>query len=490
MKDVALVLCPPWSAEVPPIGLAYLKRYLEVRGKSVEALDLNLLFYRNSTDEDRGLYRFGSARLIDLDFYQAWRQRNAATFDESLRRILAAEAPVVGFSVNCYNKLSAMELAREVKRLRPAAKVVFGGFALCVNDNDRTLRYGVRIDGGLTRAGVGIDDSHYPYFEDVDCIGIGEGEVLLDALVEALARGDEPGSVPGVVSYPYPNPAPYRLPPLVTDLDQIPSPDYEGLDLAGYDRQVLPIIFSRGCICRCAFCTDPISWRKYRHRPPAQIVEELRANSERHGVDMFLVNDQIVNGDLGRLSELCDRLIESGLGGRLRWGGNAVVRADMPADLYVKMRQAGCSWLIYGVESGSDKVLARMNKMFRSRAAFEKLKATHDAGIRVCINIIVGFPGEGEQEFAETNAFLQQVAPHIDEVANLNPLIVSPRTSLERKPERYGLRIDMDEHWKYWTMEDGSNTFPERMARVRRVRDFFAGLGKPINFVNELDVVC
>lgn len=492
MTDVTLVLAPPWSAELPPIGLAYLKRYLETRGRSAEAVDLNLTFYRASEEADRGLFRFGSANLIDLEFYAAFRTRYESLYREAVERIVAQGAPIVGFSINSYNKLVALDIARELKRRCPEVRIVLGGFALSVTpEHDPRLRYGVAIDGGLTRGFQGIDDSQYPYFEDVDYIGIGEGEVLLAELAGALLSGGrDPASIPGVVAAPFPNPAPFVLPPLIHDLDQIPFPTYEGIDIEAYDKRALSLIFSRGCICRCAFCTDPIVWRKYRYRSGAHVVAELRHHFERYGVTDFFANDQIVNGHLPQLAELCDHLIASGLGERIGWGGNCVVRKDMPHELYHRMRKAGCRWLIYGIESGSDTVLAKMNKMFRSATAEEMLKATHDAGIRVCINLIVGFPGEGEAEFDETMAFLERVSPWVDEVANLNPLIISPRTSLEKRPGRFDIDLPAGEHWKYWTMSDGTNVFTERMQRVRRVRDWLRAAGKTIGFVNELDAVC
>jgi radical SAM superfamily enzyme YgiQ (UPF0313 family) len=71
------------------------------------------------------------------------------------------------------------------------------------------------------------------------------------------------------------------------------------------------------------------------------------------------------------------------------------------------MKEAGCTALQFGIESGSVRRLKRMGKLF-SRADAEKvLRLSAQAGINNWVNLIVGFPGETESDFQETVSFVR-----------------------------------------------------------------------------------
>lgn len=99
-------------------------------------------------------------------------------------------------------------------------------------------------------------------------------------------------------------------------------------------------------------------------------------------------------------------MIRKGYG--FRW--NSYLRADhADAECVALMRDSGCEGVFLGVESGSDRILQAMNKTSRRRHYLEIMPRLKEAGILVHANLIVGFPGETEEEFGATMDLVREV---------------------------------------------------------------------------------
>ncbi len=201
--------------------------------------------------------------------------------------------------------------------------------------------------------------------------------------------------------------------------------------------RALPVLTSRGCVRKCAMCYERVLWPGFRHRSLGAIVGELRGHMERWGVRMFSCNDLLLNGDPYFLGRLCDALAESGL--ELQWWGNAVVHKKMDLDYFKRLRAGGLSSLSYGIESGSQRILDRMKKGYRAEDAGKVLRAGAEAGLNNTINLIVGFPGESEEDHRLTVRFVEEHHEAIHHVGVLATCIVFPHSILSREWEAFGL---------------------------------------------------
>lgn len=223
------------------------------------------------------------------------------------------------------------------------------------------------------------------------------------------------------------------LPPL----DERPFPTFSGFKLPRYERKrALPIIASRGCIGRCRFCSERLLTDGFQVRNPEGIVAEIRYHKKVNNTKWFTFHDSLINGNLRHLEELCDLLI----GEEIYWDAQAIIRQDMPEGLLVKMKKSGCFNLFIGLESGSDKILKLMRKGFTTVDASNFFRKCKSVGLHFEISLIVGYPGETEEDFHETLDFILRNKEYIPKIAQVNPYIKYPGTDLEQPPLEIGLR--------------------------------------------------
>ena len=418
--DILLVITPPVFTMMPHIGVAYLSSYLKQQGFKVRVHDLSLRLFNNSSPD---LKRFWDVKCINSFFQEQIAENIFKNFGKDLDKfvdeLLSTKTKVIGFSVNLVSIYLANKIAEKIKRRDPQRLIIFGG--------PGTFFKHPR-------------DLVVPTFADVYVIG--EGEATLLKILKAYSNNVKITRSPGIllakdVGKIKPEPS-----EVIRDLNQIPFPDFSGFRLEEYnqgsDYRPLPILLSRGCIRSCTYCIDHIMWPKYRFRSPEHIMGEIKYHILRNNTRAFEFIDLICNGNLEQLSGISDLIIASNL--KFDWVSYAVIREDMKSSLFIKMKQAGCHTLIYGVESGSDRILKKMGKAYTAEEAAQVIRKTHQSGICTNINIIVGFPGESEEDFNQTVDFVLKNKDYIDEVTNISGFTLFPAASVGVNKDRYGVR--------------------------------------------------
>lgn len=142
-------------------------------------------------------------------------------------------------------------------------------------------------------------------------------------------------------------------------------------------------------------------WQRFRLRSVENVIEEIRLRLLTYGPLLsFRFNDSLLNGDLAWLERFADAVLDAGL--KLKWHGNARIHPGMTPRLLKKLAAAGLTGLLFGVESGSQKILNRMKKGVHASITPRILKDTHRAGIWTHAFLILDFPGEGDAELLET----------------------------------------------------------------------------------------
>lgn len=265
----------------------------------------------------------------------------------------------------------------------------------------------------------------------LDAVGVGEGERSAPLLVRAVhhrrhgARRWDLSSVPGVVwrdgEVVRTNPPA----PRIEDLDQAVRPAYHLVDLARYAG--INIISSRGCPFDCTFCSvAPIWGRRPYLRSARAIVDEIAWLYERCGSRLFLFQDEYFVSSPTRVRQVCAAIEESGLD--IQW--KAFGRVDLTDRATMQnMARAGCIELRYGVESGCDRVLARVTKGFTTQQALEVLSEAVGIFPSVDAFYMWGFPFESMADLQES--LLQMLAVRAMGVRILPSLLsLLPQTSL------------------------------------------------------------
>ncbi len=457
-RELIIINCPPWGTVMPPLGIACLSSYLRGRGFSLAVKDLNNELFRNAAQE-REWWKLSTINQIPPP------ETARRLFDFCLSQSEPAgieEYRVVGFSANnLTSTLFAGMMAKEIKSRYPDKLIVVGGPG-CYHGWDRNP-----ADNGC-----------------VDFFVIGEGELVLENILLQLrhqGRVDRP--VPGLLAGKG-RKLSYLPAASVVDLDSLGHPDFREFDLKDYGTaqgyRPLPMLISRGCVNRCSYCIDWYMNRPFRCRSAGDVVDEIESYVTRYGVTHLEFNDLLCNGNLPRLNRICDGIIDKGI--KVSWISYAAIRKNFRSELMEKMREAGCQSLCYGLESGSDAVLRRMNKHYTREDARRVIQETAKAGISVSVNLIVGFPGETEDDFLQTLSFVKENQKTISQVTNVSSFILMPGSDLFVFPNQFKVQIDPDDPGR-WTDEHGL-TQTERNDRVRRTKELLAELKIPNLIIN------
>ena len=187
------------------------------------------------------------------------------------------------------------------------------------------------------------------------------------------------------------------------DLDRLPFPCREltpyrnFYSLAG-DTCATTMITSRGCPYRCTYCIRSRFLGVYRARSAASVTAEIR-HCLGLGIGEFYFWDDTFTLDRERTMEICDRIIDEKLD--IRW--SVMTRVDrVDRGLMQRMREAGCTRIRFGNESGSQAILDTLKKGITPEQIREAFRGAAEAGVAANSYFMIGSPGETKKQVRET----------------------------------------------------------------------------------------
>jgi radical SAM superfamily enzyme YgiQ (UPF0313 family) len=224
---------------------------------------------------------------------------------------------------------------------------------------------------------------------------IGEGERLAD-LLEAIASGNDPAGIPGVL---LPRGAAAVPPPIGDRLNRAVNLSPVVTDYYVHRGGMLNLQTKRGCPFRCIYCTYPhIEGRAMRRIPPAEVAATALALQEA-GARYLFITDSAFNADNDHSLAVGEAFRAAGLS--IPWGA-FFAPTRPPEDYYQRLAKAGLTHVEFGTEAMSDPVLASYRKPFR----VDDVRKAHGnalaAGVHVAHYMLLGGPGETPATLAET----------------------------------------------------------------------------------------
>ena len=426
-SKTALIMCPCWDVRSPPLNVAYLVGMLRGNGYQAKGFDFNIDIY-HQTDKDYWL-------TYNTFFWEDAIPFNATLFplfkdllESKLDKLMKEYKPnIIGFTCYTQNQHCVNHLVDKLIRDYPDVKIIVGG-----PQSPHLIELKI-------------------YQERVDCIVAGEGEIIL---LDLIKQYEETGSFKEKTI----------LAPGNTNLNEIPYPDFTDFDYNNYEEpDQMKIQTSRGCIAKCAFCDEHLYWKRYRFRKAENVIDEIKQIFKDKKRGRLHLVDSLTNGNINEVMKITDLIIENGI--NISWSGYARINKDMDLEYFKKIRQSGCAYYSYGVESGSEKVLDAMNKRFKVEDAEMNLKHATQVGMHNDICIIAGFPTETPINFVETLLFLFR---NKNNLHNVNPGLtcwVAPNSVLDLQRERFG--IEKYNLFYFWTSYGYSNTLLHRVIRLK-----------------------
>jgi len=450
--DIVLVMCPGWGVTQPPVGISYLKGFLEQSGIKTQCLDLNVELYKSFSEKKYWELNYPEHFMIPETFEKDILPGLRPFLSSWAKQILSYKPKIVGFSLFMSNVNAAILLAKELKKMNPHLIIVAGG-----PEVSRFKK--IVVDKGQRMAVLNQE-----LLTCFDLLIEGEGEYILQELMQRVRER--------VDIYDLENTffqtnekiilSKQRLP--IKDLDVLAPPDFSDFSFEKYTQKTLPLMTSRGCVNRCAFCADSPLWKNYRQQSAAKAFQDIHFLIKKYGIKNFEIVDSIFNADIGRLEKICDLINEAGI--RIRWSAKATIRKEMTPALMAKMKKAGCADLGYGIESGSPRVLSEMRKNLVLCDAEKVIRDTYEAGIRANCFFLIGFPTETEEDFNLTMDFISKNAPYIWRFDQITGCHIEEDSYLGSHLNEYGVTLEKGG----WCSD--KSTPDIRRQRLNRFRDF------------------
>jgi len=350
---VALVYPPSQELNLKgyPLGLAYLSASLKRKHK-VDVYDYNGCEFR------KGLSSFFS-------------------------EIKQAKPDIVGVSFNSFNRWGAYKIIKGLKKISKDIIVVLGGV------HPSTMY-----------------SQLFEYFSDyIDFIIQSEGEEPFYKLCNALESVQDCKSISGLV---YKDGNSFKANPVmekVSNLDDLPMPDYSYASKRIKDTEFAYLITSRGCPVNCSFCSTSSFWgQNIRVNSPQRVGEEI-GYVKSLGAKRFFFYDDTFNLGIERTIKLAEILKEK----KIEYSISCRVR-PVSEEMIAKLVESGCKHITWGVESLSDKILKTIEKKITRedvKNAFDicaKYSDKMSTGAFFC----VGVPGETEETIKESVDYLNE----------------------------------------------------------------------------------
>jgi len=223
---------------------------------------------------------------------------------------------------------------------------------------------------------------------------------------------------------------------------------------------------SRGCPWPCVFCDIPIfNEGKWRSRSPQHVVDEFKQlQSQGYGA-VYFVDDHFLLQPT-RIEAICKGINEAGV--TIQWGCEG--RVDSTAQhLFPAMAKAHCRTLMFGIESGSQKVLDRLKKDQTLEQVRGAVKNAKQAGIEIVHGFfVVGNPDETVEDMRATFDFASKL--RLD-TFGFNRLCVYRGTPLWKEYVERGLVNDADDWYKYFKCSEIDPTcLPGTVINTERAR--------------------
>lgn len=334
----------------PPLGILYIAAFLEQKG------------YDNE--------------LFDSTFSSMVKLQN---------HFLSEKPDVVALYTNLMTKLNVLKIITFIKDNPTLAhtKIILGGPEV-KNHADKFLSHGA----------------------DVLILGEGE-EAMLEVLEKLKLKSDfstingisfkaESGEVITTASRAF-----------LKNLDELPLPARNKIDLSLYfnawkskhGHNMISISTMRGCPYTCKWCSRSVYGMSYRRRSPEMVADEILQLYKEYNPDRLWFVDDVFTISHKWLASFAEELKKRDV----KIPYECISRADrMNEEVMRLLKETGCFRVWIGAESGSQKIIDAMDRRVKVEQVREMIQLTRAHGMQAGTFIMLGYPGETEEDINET----------------------------------------------------------------------------------------
>ncbi|MCL5090594.1 MAG: B12-binding domain-containing radical SAM protein [Patescibacteria group bacterium] len=398
---------------------------------------------------------------------------------------LKKEKPaIVGISIITTNFHGALYTARLVKKILPKTPIICGGTHMMIFPKE-TLSYR-EFDFGL----------------------IGEAEEPLVQFILNFKKGAQTyPKIPGLI---WKNKNKIKINKNIgfnQDLDKLPYPAYHLLDLSAYRMpnsadNIVSLFLSRGCPYHCGFCYRNPILQKVRFKSIDHALAEISYLVEKFHIKSINFVDETISLKKDYFLKFCERLAAKKLG--VSWQSPTRVTA-IDEEVVKAAKKAGCHTFRFGIESGSNKILKKINKGITIDQSEKAIRLCQKYGIKTVGYFIIGYLEENEETIRETINFAKKLNT---DYAAFFPATPMPQTDLCHECEEK--KLITKDYWKNFVLGKDKKPLPfiypnagewvsrayhefyfspKYIFRQARTLDFYRNFGKNLSTAKNLLVM-
>lgn len=368
-KSKFILINPPSGGEkyksfqtsIPPTGLGYLAAYLEKNDIVCDVID-------------------GKSEEISID--------------EISEKVVKENPVIVGLTAMTPDIISASKIAKLIKKDLPHITIVLGG-----------------------AHAIAIPRETLMQFQEFDFVVTGEGEETLVELINAINIGTKAfheirglgfRQNGGIIINP--------IREYIKNPDSLPFPAWNKFK---NNSGIYFILSSRGCPFRCSFCMRS-SGNVVRDRSPENVVDEIEWLIKEYSPDKIIFIDETFTLKKKKVLKITDLILEKGLHKKVEWV--AQTRVDrIDSEIFIRMKEAGCNRVEFGVESGNQEILNGVDKNITLTQIEETVRIARNTGFEIACSFILGHPFETEGTIQDTVDFAVKLNPDFVSFGLMSP---------------------------------------------------------------------
>lgn len=341
-----------------PIGISYLCSYLEKKGVVVDGFNMN---------------NFGLEKGLD----------------KLKEKISNNNYDVIGIGGLTIAFEQIDILVKELRKLTNAQIVLGGGITACESDiviKEIKPNYMVISEAELI-------------FEELLLHISAQGVWKLDKNGDIVYKNSESYSVEKLDDLPFPN---YEMMGIDKYIELQTGQEWRHHKTDPFIGKSIPISASRSCPFKCTFCYHA-GMGKYRKHSVEYAIKFIKTLKEKYSVSHYSIYDELFSLNKKRVLEFCEGIKN------LNITFECQLRVDqIDLEMLLLMKEAGCTEISYGIESGSDKIIDSMQKKITTKQIENALNLTRKARIGIQGNFLYGDPLETEETIEESLNFQEK----------------------------------------------------------------------------------
>lgn len=346
-----------------------------------------------------------SAYLERMGFSNQVFDTTFSTLPELKNHLLNFRPGVLAIYVNLMTKLNVLKIIKFIKSDLKETKIILGGPEIKYNAVD-FLNYGA------------------------DYLVIGEGEKTSFELIKALneKRFNDINKIEGIGFKDINDEIVFTQErSKIKEIDSLPFPNRDKINLKLYldawkyrhGENAISISTMRGCPYTCKWCSRAVYGLSYRRRSTQNVCDELELIIKEYNPDTLWFVDDVFTISHKWLNEFNNVLSERNL--KIKY--ECITRADRLNESVLKdLKASGCFRVWIGAESGSQRVIDLMDRRVDVNQVRKMIKLSQKYGIQAGTFIMLGYPGETEDDIEETIKHLKESNPEFFTITVAYPI--------------------------------------------------------------------